>query len=191
MSRLTVTKQAGISAAIALFLSAPVMAQENNTDNVWEKYDFHLTVIGQEAPSAKDEDKYHGEAMVSTSTTTPGLLFICLNKRLRVSAALKPQDLRKNYRKPSRKVSYKYVDMTLDGGEKIPLERWGYAKDHKIIRSSRRMPAAKLYNAVIRNQQVTLFVGGKKPITLALPKPNRAFAEFGAECGLGKFAKKK
>ena len=40
-------------------------------------------------------------------------------------------------------------------------------------------------------KKVTLYMGGTKPVILDLPKTNTAFAEFGAGCGIGKYAKKK
>lgn len=80
--------------------------------------------------------------------------------------------------------------MRLDDGDKIALGRWIYDKSDHSAYSNKRKPAAKLYNAVVRGQMVKIIAQGKTSFTLDFPKPNKAFAEFGAGCGIGKLAKK-
>ena len=167
-------------------------AQNTEAQNAWEKYDFRLTILNQAKPSQKDAHKYKGEALATTSDASSGLMFICMNGSFRVSAAATPQNLRKTSRIASRSAKRLYVDMSLnDDKKKISLGRWVYANDTKIIRSAKRSSAVKLYNSVIRQQKVTLHIGGEKPVTLNLPKPNSDFNTFGAACGLGTLAKKK
>ena len=182
------------SLAVLMTISSGLTANAQNTEaeNAWGKYDFRLTILNQKKPSPEDAHKYKGEALTTSSELASGLLFICMNEKLRVSAATTPQNLRKTSRIASRSAKRVYVDMSLnDNKEKTSLGRWVYANDTKIIRSAKRSSAAKLYNAVIRQQKVTLHIGGKKPVTLTLPKPNSDFNTFGAACGLGTLAKKK
>ncbi|MCF6275623.1 MAG: hypothetical protein L3J05_07655 [Robiginitomaculum sp.] len=175
----------------SLLLAFSVPAQINEDGNSWDRYKFRLTILGMKSPTPEQEHRYRGEGLVTTSKNEPGLLFICLDGKFRVSATVKAQNLRHNYSKPPRRVSRRLVDMTLDGGEKIPLGTWSYAKNTKILRNGKRTTAAKLYNAAVRGQDVVLYIEGNKPIILDLPKPNSDFANFGAKCGIGKLAKKK
>lgn len=167
--------------SVCTFSVTNVALAQNATqiEESWVGYPFNLTIIGTQGTT-------QGEALATTSEEEPGALFICLGSSFRVSISLTPQNIRKNYRKASRSFKGKYVDMKLDDGKKISLGHWAYAPDTKIIRASKHASAAKLYNAAIRQQQVTLYVSGKKPVILNLPKPNAAFADFGAECGIGR-----
>ena len=191
MSKLANTKQMVFGAAMFLTLAVPAIAQDSPPANTWTNFDMTMHYSGNALSKAQRATIDAGEVIHTTSDTSPGLMFTCLTGKFYVAASVKPQNFRDTFNSSTRRHKIKLVDMRLDGGEKTSLGKWLFKPSLGGISSRKRSQAAKLYNAVIRHQEVTLYMSGKKPVTLDLPKPNRAFAEFGAECGLGKFAKKK
>ena len=83
--------------------------------------------------------------------------------------------------------------LTIDG-EIANQERWQYRPALRLISPEKkhaRSVAAKMYNAIVRKQSVAIKLATRDPVTLVLPAANAGFSEFGADCGIGKFAKKK
>lgn len=166
-------------------------AQENNTANSWGVFNMAIYYSGDGYSKKRRAKIDKGEAIYSTSTRTNGAMLSCLEGNFYGALALKPQDLRKSFKKSTVTHRLRRVYYTLDGGSKKPLGKWIHKPTLDIIASFKRSQAAKIYNAAIRGQKVTIYIEGKKPIALDLPKPNQTFAEFGSECGLGVNPKKK
>lgn len=174
-----------------LALCTQALAQEDASANTWTNFDMTMSYSGLGFTKTQRATIDKGEVVHSTSDTSSGLMFSCLSGHLLVSIALKPQDFRDSFQKTTGRNKYKHVDMRLDGGERKGLGVWIHKPSLDAVSSRKRSQAAKLYNAVVRRQTIMIYMDGKKPVTLDIPKPNRTFAEFGAECGIGKFAKKK
>lgn len=192
---------------ITLFcLSAnSAIAGERESDaqvNMWQM--DHVT-FRYRGPGYSDKQKsveHIGDILFTTSTTKHGLYLNCVGGKFRAGLVFAPQDMKNAFNRIEVKgvgVGGKLIltdkgrisiDMKLDDGSKIGLGRWVHNKKTNSAFSIGRKSSAKLYNAVVRKQKVTIFVARHKPIILDLPKPNKAFAEFGAGCGIGKLAKK-
>ncbi len=198
-------KSAFILGLVFYVLASPLLpldarAEGSNHANVWATEFYRMVYRGNAYSDRRKNQNDIGEILYTTSETAPGLFFTCLAGKLRVGVGFKPQDLytalsgTKTYGVsgegnfvPDEKM-LSYIDMTLDDGPKIGLGRWLYYKDRETAQSRKRVPAAKLYNAVVREQTVTVFAKRKQAL-LDIPRPNAAFADFGAECGLGRNAK--
>ena len=176
--------------ALATNTHATENPDKHQASNKWEVRDYFFTM---DRPWHKEtrEDAIAGELIFTTSAQTNGLVFTCLEKKFRATTSVEPQNLLTLLKRIRYGRGFKYVDMRVDGGPKISLKRWHYDPNNTFMQSETRSAAARLYNAIISGKQVVLYIEGRQPLALDLPKPNRAFAEFGAECGLGKFAKKK
>lgn len=88
------------------------------------------------------------------------------------------------------KVKQIWADVEIDG-EKVKgnVRNWSYSKKQDIIIPRNKLVTKKIYNAVIRKQTgVIKKTGVAGDIFLTLPKPNMIFADFGAECGVGRNA---
>ena len=182
-----------IGTSILMLSTSLASAQEAGTypENSWDDFDMSMRYSGSAYTKTQRATIDKGEVIYTTDANQNGVMFTCLAGRLYVAASVEPRDFRETFLQASSRRKYKYVDMRLNDGKKIGLGTWIYKPSLDSISSMKRPQAAKLYNAVIRKQKVTLFVSSKKPIMLNLPKPNQTFAEFGAACGLGKYAKKK
>jgi hypothetical protein len=172
-------------------ICSSALAQDATSANTWENFEMTMHYSGNGYTKKRRTTIDYGEVLHTTSSTTSGLMFSCLEGNFRVAISWKPQDLRAAFQETSRRRKAKQIDMKLNDGEKKGLGAWIYKPSLGTLSSSKRSQAAKLYNAVVRGQSFTLFMEGKEPVSLNLPKPNRAFAEFGAKCGIGKLAKKK
>ena len=181
----------GITVVSFTALSGSAFAQANQTANTWAGFNMTMHYSGNAYTKERRATIDTGEVVHTTSDTSSGLMFSCLEGRFMVGISWKPQDFRAKFGETSKRRRGKNIDMRLDDGEKKKLGLWVYKPALGTASSRKRWQAAKLYNAVVRQQSVTLYMHGKKSITLDLPKPNKAFAEFGAKCGIGKFAKKK
>ncbi len=193
MKKATGVKRVLSVAALALVVANTIaFAQDDTTDtNTWESFDMTMHYSGNAYTKKRRATIDKGEVVHTTSDTSSGLMFSCLEGHFMVGISWKPQDLRATFGETSKRRKGKNIDMRLDDSEKKKLGLWIYKPSLGTASSRKRWQAAKLYNAVVRQQKVTLYMDGKKSITLDLPKANRAFANFGAKCGIGKLAKKK
>lgn len=187
---------------ISLLASSTAYANEPADINRWASATYSMQYKGEAFSDRRKNAIDTGEILYTTSETNPGLLFTCLAGKFRVAVSLKPQNMATAFSStktygvsgngsfvPAEKM-LSYVDMTLDDGPKIGLGRWLYFKDREAAKSRKRVPAAKLYNAIVKNQTITIHTKRKQAL-LDLPRPNAAFADFGAACGLGRNAEKK
>ena len=184
-------------------IGSPAGAKTPDTPNTWVHQMARVQYTGDAISDRRKSKIDHGDILFTTSNVSHGLLLSCLEGKFRASIALEPKDLRAIFQNTSfsglryhgkfipTNQSLTFIDMRLDKGQKIPLGRWFFDKTNNSVQSRKRKAAAKLYNAVVRGQTVTVLTEGHLPFTLELPKPNQAFANFGAKCGLGINAKKK
>lgn len=187
-----------MSMSASLTLPSTSLAAENGTPNVWETRQIRLSYMGNGHSDRRKAKIDTGEVLFTTSETEIGIYFSCIAGSLRAGLTFKPQNIREAFRKQTMSGvssggsfvptgrSLSYVDMTLNGGEKIGLGRWHYSKEKQTAYSRKRKPAAKLYNALVRKQVIAVETKSKDPVTIVVPKFNAAFADFGAECGIGR-----
>ena len=123
-----------------------------------------------------------------TATTEGNVAFVCYDGRLSVSMALEPVDLRDAVldTPSSRRLRVAIPDITI-AGEEQSAKQWAYMPAMKVFRARKKSSAAKLYNAAIRNDPVTARYRGDT-ISLNMPQIDNTFADFGADCGMGRNA---
>lgn len=170
-------------------------------ENVWYLHETTLRYKGNGYSDKVKANTIRGEILFTTSMTKSGLYFSCFDGKFRVGTTFTPQNLPKAFsgfktmgisgdgKFVPVPESLTFIDMTLNGGDKIGLGRWLIDKDAQAVKSRSRKPSAKIYNAIARKQNITIHMGRKEAV-LDLPKINAAFADFGAGCGLGRKAKK-
>lgn len=179
------------AACLVLISMGPAHAYAQQTDaNEWVHAGIKYT-LDRPYHKETDADAVPGEIIYTTDSNKNGLLFSCIGEEFRVTSSLRPQNLQSMITHIRIGRAFKYVDMSVNDGPRIGLKRWLYDPRNTFLRAEKRSATAKLYNGVIRGGAVRLHIEGRKAVLLDLPKPNRAFAEFGAACGIGKFAKKK
>ena len=176
--------------ALPFVMQVSALAQDEAPVNSWKTFDVAMSYSGDGFSKKRRATIDKGEAIYTTSQTTNGAMLTCLEGKLYATLALKPQDFMAAFHKSTRTHKIRRVDYSLDNSTKKPLGKWIHKPTLDVLASFKRSQAAKIYNSAIRGQKVTLYMEGKKPVILDLPKPNQAFANFGAECGLGINAKK-
>ncbi len=181
---------------LALVTAVPCLAQSSSqdTDNRqrWESRDLSIAFVGSGVRRDVRGIYNKGETIYSTQKDLPGnVSFICLRKTFMANVALEPADFRvivDNWQTSSR--ARVRQPTLLINGESAKPAAWTYSPTLQFLYPRKTVTVKKLYNAAIRGDTVQIKLDGSDPITLVLPKPNAAFADFGADCGLGRNAKK-
>lgn len=75
-------------------------------------------------------------------------------------------------------------------GESVLSHYWSYQPTLQLALPAKQIVTRKIYNAAIRQHSVEVDLSNKKSVTLILPKVNTAFADFGANCGVGRLKNK-
>ena len=181
-------------AAITLYAAAPTLAQSNETEkrSRWEHTNIDISFVGSGIRRDVRGISYDAEAIYTTETEKAGnVAFICVNGTFVSNVALTPQDFKLVISEWLSSTRVKIRQPTvLINGESIRPTRWTYSPTLQFLLPRKTLTTKKLYNAAIRGDTVQIKMDGKDPLTLVLPKPNVAFADFGAACGLGRNAKK-
>ncbi len=177
---------AGIILLVLTTFANIAHAQNAQKKNEWGSFPISISYSGMGFTKEQRDKIDTGELVYTTSTTTSGLLFSCVNGDLMVAVSLKPQDFTQTFNKTTRRHKGRNVKMSLNDGAKTDLGTWILKPRLGGLSSLKSWQAARLYNAVVRQQSVTLFVQRQKPVVLDIPKINSVFADFGSECGLGR-----
>jgi len=182
--------------ALSASLAPPSLATANEIKSEsqagWTAQTLRIRWLGNSV-----KKKYQGVTMPMDSiysgdeTTVGNVAFICHAGTFSVSAALKPNDFGVILKNPirSKRPKIKRPNMKIDG-ESILSTEWIYMPEHKVYRAKKKLTAAKIYNSVLRKSKVEIKSSGGEYVSLNLPPVDRAFKNFGSECGLGIAAKK-
>ncbi|PHR94454.1 MAG: hypothetical protein COA69_02340 [Robiginitomaculum sp.] len=181
-----------ITASIATTFLASSLASAAMTEqgNSWTAADTSLANTGESFTANREDLSVAGELVYTTNNTEPGMLFSCQNNKLRAAISLTPQNWEEAMQKSSRRSKTRDVKMTLDGGETVSLGKFVFKPTLQTLTARNRKQAVRLYNAAIKGQDITISMAAKNSVTISLPKPNQMFADFGGQCGIGKYKKK-
>lgn len=183
--------------SLVLCLSIENGFADDPQEDSWESYPITVTYTGGYSDRRKMKvDK--GEILFTTSVTEPGIYLSCIEGQFRAGLSYKPMDIAKAFsdmenggityagnRFPLEK-SLGFVNMRLDGGKTISLGKWLNYEDKDIALSRKRKPAAKIYNAIVQKHDIEVRMKRDNWVRVASPKINAKFADFGAECGVGR-----
>ena len=159
-----------------------------STNSGWTPKTINLSWTGNGVQKEMRGVIQKAEGVYSGSAATPGnVAFTCYAGTFTVNVALDEIDVGTLFigTPDSSRRKIKRADMKIDG-TRIKSSDWIYMPAMKVYMARKRSTAAKLYNAVIRGSEVTLKSGGSDYVPLNLPKVDRAFQNFGSECGLGR-----
>lgn len=157
-----------------------------------------IKTYGKGFSDKRRANKEYGETLFTSSTTDPGLYFSCLDKKFRVGLVFEAQSMSDAFREveisgvsgngkfvPTLK-SLAHVSAQFEGQGDVRLGEWLYFEDNSAALSRDNKAAKKIYNAVVRGQSMTVTIRGRHKATLSVPKISSTFANFGAECGIGR-----
>ncbi len=183
-----------VALTISLALPNDATANEKPSDSQrgWTSQTLHMIWTGM---GVKKE--FRGATMPMDSiysgdeTTSGNVAFTCFAGAFSANVALKPVSLENIIKNPpkTRRAKLKRPDIKIDG-EIIKSTDWIYMPKLEVFRARKKSTASKLYNSVIRKTKVEMRSGLGDYTLLNLPPVDRAYKNFGSECGLGIAAKK-
>ncbi|GHB04342.1 hypothetical protein GCM10009069_28600 [Algimonas arctica] len=194
------TRVAGLIVSGLFVLAPQAKAQATDVDPQANHWVSQKTVMsyGEGYSDKRKANKEFGETLFTSSTTAPGIYFSCLDTKFRVGVVYEAQGVSDAFRNleiygisgngafvPTPK-SLAYVSARFDGQEKVALGQWLYFEDTSSALSRDNKAAQKLYNAIVRGQRIEVTIRSSNHVTLVVPKFSATFADFGAECGIGR-----
>lgn len=185
-----------IMSTTILAFAAPHLSYADETVNAsahnWKKSDITIqwgrgfTKEAQNTPSP-------GEFIYTDGPNVPGTTAImCFEGKLQAVIAVGDKSINESVGKAWRGQRTRSVrpDFTING-KAISGSYWAYQPNTQLAIPRRPKLTRQIYNASIRGDAVELDLAAKDNVSVILPKPNADFAEFGAECGVGRNKKPK
>lgn len=153
----------------------------------WNDHDYLISFSGNAIQKRVREQLYVAETIYTDVPDSSGnIAMTCVNGSLSVAVAFKPVDMKafveENH--TTRGWSFKLITMKIDG-KRQELHKWMYLHSLGVAIPRKKSDRAKIYNAVLRGQPVTLDMDFRDAVDINLPAPNQAFNEFGGACGMG------
>lgn len=153
----------------------------------WNDHDYLISFSGNAVRKNVREKLYVAETAYTDMPDSAGnVALTCVNGALSVAVAFKPVDMKafveENH--TTRGWSFKLITMKIDG-KRQELNKWMYMHSLGVAIPRKKSDRAKIYNAVLRGQNVTLDMDFRDAVDLHLPAPNQGFNEFGGACGMG------
>lgn len=165
------------AAAAAALLPALAHAAEGG----WTERDFGLTdqkkVVAPDDPSATSiiNGVYAG------SPEETGIMFYCIDGELSATVAVRPYDFSQGMGSTSR-VKARTVEMYANG-EKVQSSYWTYLPSLGLARAQEHEAKAKLFNAVVRDEEVRIKASTIGEVDIVMPPVDETFTAFAQECG--------
>lgn len=154
----------------------------------WTPFFFTAAYRGNAVKKDLLNKPLSGEAIFTSEIDRPGnVAFSCFRGKLSANIGFEPTDFKTLFTDMtrSRRQRAKKIMLYIDG-EALRSTQWSYILDMNIYMPQKTLIAKKLYNAAILGKEVTAGPTYKKQTPLILPKPTAVFADFGAECGVGR-----
>lgn len=162
-------------------------ASEASRAPSWEQKDLSVKFFGNLVRKKNRNRTFSGEAIFSDNFAVPGnVAFVCINGVFTSNVAITPAnfgDVIDNWHKTRRR-RLRMPDVYIND-KKIEATQWTFLPQLQLILPREKRISAKLYNAAIRGDKVSVGIHTKDKFDLVLPRPNSAFANFGAACGMG------
>jgi len=168
-------------------VSHSALAEEANDTVDWQHHDYVMEFSGSAVKKKAREKQFLAETIYTNKSDARGNVAItCINEVYTVSVSYKPIDMedfvvnnRTTKRWRTRKVEMKV------NGEVQKMNDWTYLPKIGVFLPRKKSDRAKIYNAAIKGDAISLNMDFKEAFPLILPKPNKAFKEFGGACGMG------
>ncbi len=169
------------------FLAPTGHAQETDPDaptgemlereNSWKS----ITIYSYKRSSGTVTNEHYGA--VTTDISKPGALIFCTDGRMSARLSMGPLDLFENIEDKTRRARVIQVKLFRDG-ELADTSRWFFLPEFMAINTQKHSQAAKIFNAVVKNQMVSFETSSHEMITLDLPPMDDGFRDMVKKCGL-------
>ncbi len=127
-----------------------------------------------------DKGEPWGSALITTSEHGREVGFRCLDGKLLAAFALEDSDLMTAFKKAGPQKTVR-INVTINGGE-AERQDWILLRRHKVVAAGDHNLTRRLYNAMVRNENVTI-EGRSGGGEYVMPAPDAAaFASFMNTC---------
>lgn len=164
-------------------------AQDNasSPEPTWQHDEFVIEWDGRYSKE-RQANPSHGEFIYTAVPGASGnVALICFDGKL--TAAISTDENPVEAKAPAawngHKTSFLRPNLKVNG-KQVRSYEWVYQKGQGLLLPLKPSISRKFYNAAIRGDEIKLKADAKGKFTPFLPKPNAAFADFGAACGLGR-----
>lgn len=179
---------------LSTFSEAFARENDTSTPETGPSFEWQITSLELEAVRGFGKDNGQsvlGELLHVKNTKGPGdIVFNCMGGRLLAAISLDEtpaaKALSKSWDKP--KMTTASVVIRANGEEVIGHEKWYYLRKTKVIVPRSEVGVRHFYNMVVKGDEITAEAKGKTH-SVPMPRPNKSFNEWGAECGIGRLAK--
>lgn len=159
-----------IAAALSLF------ALEASAEEPWRLENFSMDVDVR--GSASRDYTYSGVRITNTDTARPQISFSCSKRTGLVATLFLDPAAAENGAEQSRKrVNTKVVKRAVVTADQSQLMPFNWVRSRKILQSRQHKTAARLYNAVVKDETFTV-----AKVTFDPPPTDPVFKSFATQC---------
>ncbi|GGD15052.1 hypothetical protein [Aquisalinus flavus] len=159
-------------------LAMPATAQESG----WQTYDFSIGADGKWLDADDPKGKYAVDGVYANASEGGSAMFYCVADELAVFVSTEPFDFASDMRQSTRNVT---IPVRLSANdEEVNRSDWRYFPSVKLAQPGAYTAIAKLYNAVVRQDTMSISSSRFGEVEISLPPVDPTFAAFSRECGM-------
>ena len=183
------------------FLNAEIFAQplkedtsliqeDHTVSSEWLHSDLKIIRKGQDL---SESERSIGEFIYTNMAGSVGnVALMCAQGELTAAVSTNGEDIKPKVHVAWLGQKFRATRPDLEiGGESEKAYVWAFQQRNDLLLPLKTKVSRKIYNASILKQAVRVDVESRPAIDLILPSPNRVFADFGGDCGIGQLAEKK
>lgn len=146
----------------------------------------NAALAGEWTSQAFSPSQPQNEQLFAATSDNTAITFTCVNTKLRVAISAENNEADKitSSFNEARGKRMRKVDLMIDG-ELVPTKKWLNASRNQIFVTPDRASSAKIYNAALKQQPISIQSKYLEKTDLSFPALNEDFTKFGAGCGLG------
>lgn len=171
-----------LSIGVATALATASFAMPANAQTGWQEYDFSISADGKWLDADDPKGKYAVNGVYANSSEGGSAMFYCVADELAVFVSTEPFDFSSQMRQSNRKVT---IPVRLSANdEEVNRSDWRYFPSVKLAQPGAYTAIAKLYNAVVTQDTMSMSSSRFGDVTISLPPVDSTFAAFSRDCGM-------
>ncbi|NHK28150.1 hypothetical protein FF098_009570 [Parvularcula flava] len=167
-----------VALVAAAGFTMPAQAQSSG----WQEYDFSISADGAWLDSDDPDGKYAVNGVYAAAAEGGSAMFYCVDEELAVFVSTEPFDFVNDMRQSNRKVTIT-VRLSADE-EEVNRSDWRYFPSVKLAQPAKYTTIAKLYNAVVKQEAMSMSSSRFSDVSITLPPVDSTFAAFSRDCGM-------
>lgn len=173
----------------AMAQSPQKMAEIPPVNGEWVTQDITLNVI--RGYGKRDGTEAYGEYLYVFGQNGPGdIVFSCMDSRLMMGISTGETSAAEALLDAWDRPKFRQTNVKVKANGKIAVakDKWLHQRRTDIIIPASENTTRHFYNMVVRHDDVLVDARGET-YAILMPKPNRAFINWGADCGMSRIEK--